>query len=90
MEWIVGRTDGEAMEVDIGYMPLMEWNITLQSLLPVVVNDTQGKDDQQEQASSKMYPAIVVKPEDMEWDSEISLDDALKLIETEFFPFKKV
>lgn len=82
MEWLTSGAskDEKSMEVDIGYMPQMEWNITSQSYLPL----PEGA------SAEETQPKPAKSPESVEWDSLISREDTLRLIETEFFPFKVV
>ena len=70
----------DGMEVDIGYMPLMEWTIEGQS--QVMVTEEEG-------GSAKTAP-LPQSPDLMEWTSQVPRENVLQLIEIEFYPFKKV
>ncbi|XP_076442533.1 selenoprotein N-like isoform X2 [Babylonia areolata] len=82
MEWMTGMDEGEeGMEVDIGYMPLMEWTVKEPSYVPVSLEETQ---------SAEPKSPVVQTPDQIEWSSEVSREDVLRLVEIEFYPFKTV
>ena len=70
----------DGMDVDIGYMPLMEWTLEGQSQL--MVSD--------EEAGSAKTAPLPQSPDLIEWTSQAPREDVLRLIEIEFYPFKKV
>ena len=81
MEWVTGTVDGEdGMEVDIGYMPLMEWTMDAASHLPLDL----------EAVSAKGEDPSPQSPDQMAWSSQVPREDVLRRIEIEFYPFKKV
>lgn len=88
MEWLVstvaeGDTDTSYessggpgdMEVDIGFLPQMELNSVMPSILP-----GQQKTDEEVEFTSKT----------IKWDKEISFDKAYKALEDAFYSFKEV
>ena len=82
MEWITGVVEGEeGMEVDIGYMPLMEWTMDRESRLPLT--------EEEAKSGTAEHPPLQ-SPDQIEWSSEVPREDLLRLIEIEFYPFKKV
>nr|KAG5695197.1 hypothetical protein BaRGS_018319 [Batillaria attramentaria] len=76
------------MEVDIGYMPKMEWTITGASRLPAEEQTAAENQSPEEQDLRGKTPEDVKKPDEFLWDSLIDQESALRLIETEFYPFK--
>lgn len=82
MEWIVGSFENSNMEVDIGFMPRMEWSVGLTSSKPAL----RSGDHSSQETSARQ----VTRPEDILWSSSISVNDALSSLEKAFFPFKQV
>ena len=83
MEWL---TDSEEnMEVDIGFMPLMELRVTRSS----VPAELDGVD-----IRSVHVNASSGKPDDtlstIEWTEEVSEEETVRSLEVKLFPFKKV
>nr|KAG5695198.1 hypothetical protein BaRGS_018320 [Batillaria attramentaria] len=76
------------MEVDIGYMPKMEWTITGASHLPAEGQSASENKNPEEQDLQEKAPEDLKKPDEFLWDSLIDQESALRLIETEFYPFK--
>ncbi|KAL8559590.1 hypothetical protein ACOMHN_008301 [Nucella lapillus] len=82
MEWMTGVVEGEeSMEVDIGYMPLMEWTLKQPSQVGLTLQDA---------LSTEPPGTLPLTPDLIHWTSEVSRHDVLRLIEIEFFPFKTV
>ncbi|KAL8590297.1 hypothetical protein ACOMHN_006413 [Nucella lapillus] len=79
MEWMLEAVEGhEGMEVDIGYLPLMEFTMGGDSHLPLP-----GQ-------SIRPDLALPQAPGDIAWREEIPREETLRLLEMEFFEFKKV
>lgn len=91
MEWLTGSTsdNDNGMEVDIGYMPQMEWTAGSISHLPSA-DESEEENTSTEHQASYRTPAAAMQPEDIQWDSLISQEDALRSVEIEFYPFKVV
>ncbi|KAK7481154.1 hypothetical protein BaRGS_00027587 [Batillaria attramentaria] len=92
IEWLSGGSseNEQGMEVDIGYMPKMEWTITGASRLPAEEQTAAENQSPEEQDLRGKTPEDVKKPDEFLWDSLIDQESALRLIETEFYPFKVV
>ncbi|KAK7481156.1 hypothetical protein BaRGS_00027589 [Batillaria attramentaria] len=92
MEWLSGGSseNDQGMEVDIGYMPKMEWTITGASHLPAEGQSASENKNPEEQDLQEKAPEDLKKPDEFLWDSLIDQESALRLIETEFYPFKVV
>ena len=84
MEWLNAPRDAQNMEVDIGYMPLME----LKSSRPSV-NVIQDGEDQRDvrQKSMENYDKFIT---DIKWTEEITASEAQRKIEIKMYPFKEV
>ena len=74
MEWMTGA---ESNEVDIGFIPLMKVMSTQPSFT--------SQDD-----TEKPVEDIQFDDSDILWDQQISMDEARVILETTFYPFKKV
>lgn len=83
MEWMNGPSEVENMEVDIGYMPKMELHAPNPSSQVTIYSESgevlYEPSNQQEMSSGTI-----------QWDEEISMEEALVLLEKEMYPFKKV
>lgn len=100
MEWLTDKDDPENMEVDIGYMPLMELKLVnpgtevqsneifiyfkLCSELDLLSVNFIGLFYHQDFQDSTTMPPIT------KWDAEISAEEANKALELRMFPFKQV
>ena len=78
-----GPNEVEHMEVDIGFMPKMELNAPNPSSQVTIYSESGDvlyePSNQQDTSSGTIV-----------WDEEISMEDALRLLEMEMYPFKKV
>lgn len=81
MEWLNGPETDENMEVDIGFIPQMEIQITSPS--KKVPKDVQEKELPEDKNMAKNV-------QNMKWKKEISMYDAERSLEIAFYPFKKV
>lgn len=81
MEWLNGPETDENMEVDIGFIPQMEIQITSPS--KKVPKDIQEKELPEDKNMAKNV-------QNMKWKKEISMYDAERTLEIAFYPFKKV
>lgn len=81
MEWLNGPETDENMEVDIGFIPQMEIQITSPS--KKVPKDLQEKELPEDKN-------MVKNVQNMKWKKEISMYDAERTLEIAFYPFKKV
>lgn len=84
MEWVTGVNEGENLEVDIGFVPQMEIKLTAPSI-PVPEGEDHLRDFQ-------IYPnpEKAENVEDIKWTEEISFKQAIRNLEVEMYPFKKV
>ncbi|KAL5008485.1 hypothetical protein ScPMuIL_014066 [Solemya velum] len=84
MEWMHGPREDENMEVDIGYLPLMELNSTAPS-----VHLTEEKPYLSEipVAENKNIDKIV---KNIKWTESITMEEARRKLETKFYPFLEV
>ncbi|KAK7104887.1 hypothetical protein V1264_019532 [Littorina saxatilis] len=80
MEWIMEGGEG-GMEVDIGYMPQMEWMMDAESHLPLP--------EEEDQSLKPDFPSPQT-PAEMQWSSEAPRLECLRMIEKAFYPFKQV
>ncbi|BFZ12332.1 hypothetical protein BsWGS_15370 [Bradybaena similaris] len=82
MEWL--NDSPEDMEVDIGYLPLME-------LVSIGHSRPQRlfEDSQVHKAENKSYYEETTTTE-INWDAEISYEDARDALEVKMYPFKQV
>lgn len=84
MEWLIDMNEPEVMEVDIGYLPHME-----------LINVAQSK-PHNELANEEINSPVKLKDttknisSNIQWDVEISENDAMEALALKFFPFKKV
>lgn len=81
MEWLNGPETDENMEVDIGFIPQMEIQITSPS--KKVPKDIQEKELPEDKNMAKNV-------QNMKWKKEISMYDAERSLEIAFYPFKKI
>uniref|UniRef100_A0A7M7PUL0 EF-hand domain-containing protein n=1 Tax=Strongylocentrotus purpuratus TaxID=7668 RepID=A0A7M7PUL0_STRPU len=83
MEWMNGPNEVENMEVDIGFMPKMELHAPNPSSQVTIYSESgevlYEPSNQQEMSSGTIH-----------WDEEISMEEALVLLEKEMYPFKKI
>ncbi|MEE6467442.1 hypothetical protein FKM82_007240 [Ascaphus truei] len=85
MEWLYGASESSNMEVDIGYLPLMELE-SLGPSIPSVIYDENG--NVIDSMNSQGDP-IEFMFEDIIWQSEISWEEAAEKLEVSMYPFKK-
>ncbi|KAK7481176.1 hypothetical protein BaRGS_00027609 [Batillaria attramentaria] len=92
MEWLLegSEENPDDMRAGIGYMPKMEWTITDASHLPAEEPTAAENKNPEEQDLRGKTPEDLKKPDEFLWDSLIDRESALRLIETEFYPFKMV
>ncbi|KAK7481146.1 hypothetical protein BaRGS_00027579, partial [Batillaria attramentaria] len=92
MEWLLegSKENTDDMRAGIGYMPKMEWTITGASHLPAEEQRAAENKNPEEPDFQEKAPEDVKKPDEFLWDSLIDRESALRLIETEFYPFKMV
>ncbi|CAL1527149.1 unnamed protein product [Lymnaea stagnalis] len=84
MEWLIDKNDPEVMEVDIGYMPHME-----------LISAGHSKPHDEVAYESINFPVELrgmansssVK---IQWEVEITENDAMEALAVKFYPFKKV
>ncbi|ESO93527.1 hypothetical protein LOTGIDRAFT_119019 [Lottia gigantea] len=84
MEWLNGPNESENMEVDIGFMPLMQLNST-QSSVPV-----KNLEEYELLEPLPERPQHKTEGENIEWMATIDLEDAKSSLEKALYPFKKV
>lgn len=86
MEWMTVGTDGEesGMEVDIGYMPLMEWTLEAESVSIGASVDSSAS------VTYKPDQVQPLSPEKLQWLEQVPRDQVLRQIEIIFYPFKEV
>ena len=82
MEWM--NTGQEEMEVDIGYMPRMEWTAT-RSSLPAMLGD-QDLRHVHINATEDHQSAL----KSIKWTAEIPEKEARRALEVALYPFKEV
>ena len=82
MEWLNGPVEGENMEVDIGFMPQMELHHTLPSAQVPVYGEN----------GELLYepPAPTEEAGPVVWSKEITMEEAMNILEVKMYPFKKV
>ncbi len=83
MEWMNGPIEGENMEVDIGFMPQME----LRSLLPSEEVPVYGENGE---LLYEPPPKTGKNDGPIVWTQEITMEDAMRILETKLYPFKQV
>lgn len=82
LEWLNAPLSGENMEVDIGFMPQMELRVTRGSTHP----PTEPGQDR-----ATVYVEQNKQPEpDIEWNQEISQEEARRRLEVQLYPFKQI
>uniref|UniRef100_A0A8C5QVC9 EF-hand domain-containing protein n=1 Tax=Leptobrachium leishanense TaxID=445787 RepID=A0A8C5QVC9_9ANUR len=86
MEWLYGASESSNMEVDIGYLPLMELE-SFGPSIPTVIFDENGEVIDSRHAGGEPIEFVF---EDINWQSEISWQEAAKKLEVTMYPFKKV
>ncbi|KAG8443513.1 hypothetical protein GDO86_012059 [Hymenochirus boettgeri] len=86
MEWLYGASESSNMEVDIGYLPLMELESSGPSI-PSVLYDEGGNVIESHSSAGE---AIEFVFEDITWQSEITFKEAAEKLEIAMYPFKKV
>lgn len=84
MEWLYGSSETSNMEVDIGFLPQMELKASEPSMQVAVYGENGEIIFQPEHQDSQRKREAIV------WDFEISLEEAFKAIEIQFYPFKKI
>ena len=82
MEWLNAPLSAENMEVDIGYMPQMELRATQSSTDPPT---EVGQDRSTVYLEHISQPEVVV-----DWEVQISREEAMKRLEVQFYQFKQV
>lgn len=94
MEWLNGPREMENMEVDIGYLPLMELNVTSSSMPAVVTEKVEGMTEPQvirlADTALPEHPGLKDSVEDLKWTEEISMEDAARKLEVHMYKFKQV
>lgn len=93
MEWI--ENNEQQMEVDIGFMSRLEVKSTAPSInVTQTVNHPSGKDEEVNlsqvpipEISDASYQNVI---KSLSWTEEISIEEALSLLENSFYPFKQV
>uniref|UniRef100_A0A1A8HVP6 Selenoprotein N, 1 n=1 Tax=Nothobranchius kuhntae TaxID=321403 RepID=A0A1A8HVP6_NOTKU len=86
MEWLYGASESSNMEVDIGYLPQLELQSTGPST-PSVITDEEGNVVDSRDGSSEPIQFIF---EEINWNTEISQEEAFGRVEATLYPFKKV
>ncbi|CAH1261486.1 SELENON [Branchiostoma lanceolatum] len=95
MEWLNGPGQ-ENMEVDIGYIPRMELTSVAPST-PVLIYEEDGSymDQREAELTEECFifePEIFLEEDyaDIQWNSEISMEEAMRSLELKMYPFKTV
>uniref|UniRef100_A0A8C4T3Q7 Selenoprotein N n=1 Tax=Erpetoichthys calabaricus TaxID=27687 RepID=A0A8C4T3Q7_ERPCA len=86
MEWLYGASESSNMEVDIGFLPQMELEASGPST-PSVIHDENGNVIDRRDVNSEPIQFVF---EEIAWQSEISMEEALRRLEVTMYPFKKV
>lgn len=86
MEWLYGASESSNMEVDIGYLPQMELEAVGPSI-PSVILDENGNVIDSSDFSNEPIQFVF---EEINWKSEISFEEASRVLEVTMYPFKKV
>ncbi|CAH2281921.1 seleno N [Pelobates cultripes] len=86
MEWLYGVSESSNMEVDIGYLPLMELE-SMSPSIPSVIFDENGEVIDSRNSEGEPIEFVF---EDIIWQSEINWQEAAKKLEVSMYPFKKV
>uniref|UniRef100_A0A3Q3D928 Selenoprotein N n=1 Tax=Hippocampus comes TaxID=109280 RepID=A0A3Q3D928_HIPCM len=86
MEWLYGASESSNMEVDIGYLPLLELQSTGPSI-PSVIMDEEGNVIDSRGGSAEPIQFVF---EDIDWSVEIDQKEAARRLEVTLYPFKKV
>ena len=82
MEWLNGPTESENMEVDIGYMPLMQVNISAPSRIWRFPSDIESPMD--------IDSSVLDIVQNIKWSKEIEQEEAFRELEVKMYPFKQV
>ncbi|CAM2104786.1 unnamed protein product [Caretta caretta] len=86
MEWLYGASESSNMEVDIGYLPQMELESSGPSI-PSVIHDENGNVmDSRDPAGEPIHFVF----EEINWQRELSGEEAAQKLEVAMYPFKKV
>ncbi|KAF0875579.1 SELN protein, partial [Crocuta crocuta] len=86
MEWLYGASESSNMEVDIGYIPQMELEAVGPSV-PSVILDEDGNVIDSRPPSGEPLQFVF---EEIEWQQELSWEEAARRLEVAMYPFKKV
>uniref|UniRef100_A0A1B8YA36 EF-hand domain-containing protein n=1 Tax=Xenopus tropicalis TaxID=8364 RepID=A0A1B8YA36_XENTR len=86
MEWLYGASESSNMEVDIGYLPQMEIE-SLGPSIPSTIYDENGNIMESRNAEGE---AIEFVFEDINWQSEMTFEEAARKLEVTMYPFKRV
>uniref|UniRef100_A0A8C5UYP6 EF-hand domain-containing protein n=1 Tax=Microcebus murinus TaxID=30608 RepID=A0A8C5UYP6_MICMU len=86
MEWLYGASESSNMEVDIGYVPQMELEATGPSV-PSMILDEDGNMIDSHLPSGEPLQFVF---EEIEWQQELSWEEAARRLEVAMYPFKKV
>ncbi|KAB0358140.1 hypothetical protein FD754_002296 [Muntiacus muntjak] len=86
MEWLYGASEGSNMEVDIGYIPQMELE-ALGPSVPSVILDEDGNLIDSRLPSGEPLQFVF---EEIQWQQELSWEEAARRLEVAMYPFKKV
>uniref|UniRef100_A0A8C3SDR1 Selenoprotein N n=1 Tax=Chelydra serpentina TaxID=8475 RepID=A0A8C3SDR1_CHESE len=86
MEWLYGASESSNMEVDIGYLPQMELESSGPSI-PSVIHDENGNVMDSRDPAGEPIQFVF---EEINWQREISWEEAAQKLEVAMYPFKKV
>lgn len=86
MEWLYGASESSNMEVDIGYIPQMELE-ALGPSVPSVILDEDGNLIDSRLPSGEPLQFVF---EEIQWQQELSWEEAARRLEVAMYPFKKV
>lgn len=84
MEWLYGSSDDSNMEVDIGFLPEMRLTSPEPSMQVAIYGEGGEVLFEPENHHSKKYREAIT------WDFAVTTEEAMKAIELQFYPFKKV
>lgn len=84
MEWLYGSSDDSNMEVDIGFLPEMRLTSPEPSMQVAIYGEDGEVLFEPENHHSKKYREAIT------WDFAVTTEEAMKAIELQFYPFKKV
>lgn len=84
MEWLYGASEVTNMEVDIGFMPEMKLAASEPSMQVAIYGEGGEVLFEPEDRFSKRHREMI------SWDFGITTEEALREIELQFYPFKKI